>query len=89
MAKIQKNHPELHVNYVGSASLKILGKKDIDLLLGCHKKFFRKYAKDLTKILGKPTKKRFGFVEWFFEKDDFSIEIRFDKLPSKFYSCYL
>lgn len=62
--KIHNAHPDLVVHFVGSASLKIAGHKDIDLLAECDPKDFEKYIPVLVKIFGKEYKRRNQFVEW-------------------------
>ncbi|HVZ12494.1 MAG TPA: hypothetical protein VG965_05680 [Patescibacteria group bacterium] len=75
IAKIKHITPTLKVYFVGSASYKILGLNDVDLLIACPPQKFEKYTPKLSKLFGEPTKERKRFVEWKFMRNNIKVEV--------------
>jgi GrpB-like predicted nucleotidyltransferase (UPF0157 family) len=73
--KINQAAPDLKVNFVGSASLHILGKEDIDLVSGAKHNDFKTYIPILSKLFGNPNKIRNKFAEWFFSYNNIAVEL--------------
>lgn len=71
---IKEHLPNLPVHFVGSASLKILGLKDIDLIAGCREIHLPEFIRSLQGVLGGPRKLRSRFAEWQWYEDGYKIE---------------
>lgn len=75
ITQIQKKMPELKVNFVGSAKLKVLGERDIDLFVEAKASEFETFIPQLVALFGEPEKIRKMFAEWVFKVDDINVEI--------------
>jgi GrpB-like predicted nucleotidyltransferase (UPF0157 family) len=75
IAQISQIHPPLPVHYVGSSALKILGNKDIDLLIACPPERFSHYLPLFTKLFGPCSKHRSRFAEWRYNRRGYRIEL--------------
>lgn len=73
--KIKRQVPNLSVNFVGSASLGIMGEKDVDIVIGCKESQMQAMVRKLSTILDEPIKERDYIVEWNFTHKDLSIEV--------------
>ena len=72
---IRAKFPELAVHLIGSASLKISGQRDIDILVECERGEFAKYLSGFVALFGKEDKKRPLWTEWHFIQDGSAVEI--------------
>lgn len=73
--KIQKADPKLLVFFVGSLSLEIDGREDIDLIARSDAKDFQYHIQQLTPLIGPPTKIRSRFVDFNFFYKGLSVDL--------------
>jgi len=82
---LNKHFPELKVYYHGSSALKIAGKNDIDILLTCKSKYFKKYLPKLVKLFGDYKKRGRKYLNWELKKEGFDVEITLIDPESRFF----
>jgi GrpB-like predicted nucleotidyltransferase (UPF0157 family) len=75
IAQLSQIHPPLSIHYVGSSALKILGNKDIDLLIECSPDRFSHYLPLFNNLSSSYSKRRPRFVEWRFNRRGYRIEL--------------
>ncbi len=65
----------LIIHLLGSVSLRIAGKRDIDIFIECAAVDFNLYVQDIVKILGDPVLKKWNYIEWKIEREGWEINI--------------
>ncbi len=75
LQKLKRTVPSLPIHFVGSASLKIAGRGDLDLFVECPTNSQRLCSAKISRVFGKPTKTRSSFVEWNFVWSGVPVEL--------------
>jgi GrpB-like predicted nucleotidyltransferase (UPF0157 family) len=83
--KIRQNVKGVHVEFVGSAALKLPGYKDIDLFIPTTQDKLHEIDSKLVDLFGKPTKRRKYFSEWNIRKKNFMVELMLINKSDKAY----
>lgn len=76
--EIKKKMPNTKVRFIGSAALSIAGQDDIDLSIVSNGNFDED-RKNLLKLFGKPVSDHRMYVQWEFERKNFSVELSLNR----------
>lgn len=73
--RIKKIDPDLKIHFIGSASLHILGRGDIDLYAESSPAKFDYFLPVFSSLFGEPSKKRGRYIEWKFKEGAYNVEL--------------
>jgi GrpB-like predicted nucleotidyltransferase (UPF0157 family) len=73
--QLKEVYPELEIEFIGSAALKLPGQNDIDLVAKSSSLNFNKIAPLINSKFGTYVKRRNSFIEWKFDDSGFEVEI--------------
>ncbi len=63
------------IHLLGSVSMGIAGRRDIDIFIECRATDFSSHIEDISSLFGKPVRKKRDYIEWQTKRDGWEIDI--------------